>query len=109
MATHFYLDSNKRTTPGSDTTLIVCILRGDRQIRALTQIRVKPRHWSKRRERLKPSAPGATVLNAALDTLKAEVDALTLTYPVDADLKAALLRRLGKTTEDPVSVFACTI
>ena len=86
MAVHFYIHQrggNNRTP----ATVLIAVLRGNNQIKYATPIRVAPKNWSKRRERLRPSAPAATSINAALDQLKAEVEALTLSHPSDRGLR----------------------
>lgn len=99
MAVRFYLNT-RRDTGQRPVGVAVVVLRGQRQVKVLTPVRVCPKDWSKRQQRLKPSAPRATELNAALARLKADVERMALDHPRDDALREALRVRLGRAVQD---------
>ena len=106
MSIRFYLNT-RRDTGQRPVGVAVVVLRGQRQVKALTPIRVSPGEWSKRRQRLKPSAPRATEVNAALARLKADVECMALDHPSDDALRDALRARLGRTgPEEQLGIMA---
>jgi integrase len=101
---HLFLDKRPRR-PGYDASRPVSVRlsirrhRGHRLTVSLP-LKVEPRRWSDAHERLKPSAPGATQINAALVQWKAEATALLAGGETDEAIRAALVERTGRAASD---------
>ena len=100
MAIRFYLNA-RSSTGQSPVSIALVALRGEQQIKVMTPVRVRPRDWSKRQQRVKASVPGATELNASLARLRTDAERLMLDHPDDDELRAALRGRLGRAPTVP--------
>ncbi len=91
MGVRVYLD---RPGPDGRAPLRLALLRARRQCWLSLPVRVRPSDWNRRRQRLRPSAPGASEINARLESIVARAEALLLTgQPLEAvrdQLKADL-------------------
>lgn len=63
MPVHYYLDLRTQY-PATRPVSVVLFVRRNRlhKLKVTTPVRVAPRDWSKNRERLKPSTPGAVAM-----------------------------------------------
>ncbi len=95
MAIRYVLHRRTQSADGRFTVQI-CVNRASRQLKLGTHLRIAPRHWSDRKGRLKPSAPGATELNAKLDEIAARTWVASLEHVSDEELKPEVLRILGR-------------
>ncbi len=99
MSARYYL--NKRAGGGREKRLRLIVYRGGRQVPVMTPVTVRAADWSQKMQRVKASVPGATELNAQLQRLRNEADALALAHPDDDSLREALLERLGRAPQEP--------
>lgn len=98
MAVRFYL--HKRGNSQREKPLRIHVWRGPLQIAETTTVRVKASDWSQRLQRVKASVPGATEVNGGLAKLRSDVEALTLLYVDEDELRKAIKVRLGKTARE---------
>lgn len=94
MAARLYL--LRPNDPGPERPLTLIVSRGRRRIGVPAGVSVRPADWLQASQRVRSTTPGATDLNAALAELRADAAALALRYPDDAELRAALLKRVGR-------------
>jgi integrase len=103
MAVHLYL--NRRPEyPANRPVAVVIRIRRHRthRLSVATPIRVAPRNWSEPFERLKPSVPGATEVNATLQGLRAYAETILASGLDDAAIRSAIRKRMGLGTSEPV-------
>lgn len=97
MSVRFY--PNTRSESGNrPITINLVAIRGQSQVKVATPIRVRLSQWARRQQRVRASVPGSTELNGALARLKSDAERMLLDYSTEAELRDALLRRLGRTT-----------
>ena len=96
MGVRFHLNSRSSSDHRTVNVRLV-VLRGKTQIKLSTPIRVKPSEWASKRQRVRASVPGSTELNGALARLKADAERMLLDCTTKAELREALLARLGRT------------
>ncbi|MCX7929751.1 MAG: site-specific integrase [Chlorobi bacterium] len=65
---HFYLLNADRPV----CQVFACVVREGKKVRVSTRIDVRPGSWDTKRERLKPSARNATLINSRLDEIEAK-------------------------------------
>lgn len=75
MSVRVYLD---RPGPDGKAHLRLVLMRAGRQCWLNLPIRVRPSDWNKRKQRLRPSAPAASEINARLEVVTARGEALLL-------------------------------
>ena len=98
MGVRFHLNSRSPSDRNAVSVRLV-VMRGQSQIKLSTPIRVRPSDWARKQQRVRASVPGSTELNGALARLKTDAERLLLDCPTEAELREALLKRLGRTTE----------
>lgn len=98
MGVRFHLNSRSPSDRNAVNVRLV-VMRGQSQIKLSTPIRVRPSDWARKQQRVRASVPGSTELNGALARLKTDAERMLLDCPTEAELREALLIRLGRTNE----------
>ncbi|HYE58123.1 MAG TPA: phage integrase SAM-like domain-containing protein, partial [Rhodothermales bacterium] len=96
MPVRFYLE-HRSGYPATRPVTLTLFVRRHRahKLKIATPFRVEPRHWSVPLGRLKPSAPGATDVNAALLELRAFTESLVALGASDDDVRERVKERFG--------------